>query len=95
MWENTTLSTELPRDFCSRIGPLQLGVVLVHFHFASILFINNDNIYTYTTLAMSMLQICTLFGALLDHRQNGLQHNISVYVCVSVSYTEYICVCFM
>ena len=29
MWENTTPSTELPRDFCARIGPLQLGVVLV------------------------------------------------------------------
>ena len=29
MWENTTPSTELPRDFCAGIGPLQLGVVLV------------------------------------------------------------------
>ena len=29
MWENTTPSTELPRDLCARIGPLQLGVVLV------------------------------------------------------------------
>ena len=29
-WENTTPSTELPRDFCAGIGPLQLGVVLVH-----------------------------------------------------------------
>ena len=29
MWENTTASTELPRDFCAGIGPLQLGVVLV------------------------------------------------------------------
>ena len=26
---NTTPSTELPRDFCAGIGPLQLGVVLV------------------------------------------------------------------
>ena len=30
MWENTTPSTELPRDFCAEIGPLQLGAVLVH-----------------------------------------------------------------
>ena len=29
MWENTTPSPELPRDFCAGIGPLQLGVVLV------------------------------------------------------------------
>ena len=29
MWENTTPSTELPRDHCAGIGPLQLGVVLV------------------------------------------------------------------
>ena len=29
MSENTTPSTELPRDFCAGIGPLQLGVVLV------------------------------------------------------------------
>ena len=29
--ENTTPSTELPRDFCAGIGPLQLGVVLVSF----------------------------------------------------------------
>ena len=27
--KNTTPSTELPRDFCAGIGPLQLGVVLV------------------------------------------------------------------
>ena len=26
---NTTPSTELPRDFCAGMGPLQLGVVLV------------------------------------------------------------------
>ena len=32
MWENTTPSTELPRDFCAGIGPLQLGVVLVIQH---------------------------------------------------------------
>ena len=31
LWENTTPSTELPRDFCAGIGPLQLGVVLVLF----------------------------------------------------------------
>ena len=29
MWQNTTTSTELPRDSCAGIGPLQLGVVLV------------------------------------------------------------------
>jgi len=28
VWENTTPSTELPRDFCAGIAPLQLGVVL-------------------------------------------------------------------
>ena len=28
---HTTPSTELPRDFCAGIGPLQLGVVLVFF----------------------------------------------------------------
>jgi len=33
--KNTTPSTELPRDFCAGIGPLQLGVVLV-FHILSI-----------------------------------------------------------
>ena len=33
MCENTTPSTELPRDFCAGIGPLQLGVVLVHLYF--------------------------------------------------------------
>ena len=33
MFENTTPSTELPRDFCAGIGPLQLGVVLVHYFF--------------------------------------------------------------
>ena len=31
MWENTPPSTELPRDLCAGIGPLQLGVVLVLF----------------------------------------------------------------
>ena len=29
VWENTTPSTEFPRDFCAWIGPLQLGVVFV------------------------------------------------------------------
>ena len=29
VWKNATSSTELPRDFCAGIGPLQLGVVLV------------------------------------------------------------------
>ena len=29
LWENTTPSTELPRDFCAGIGPLQCGVLLV------------------------------------------------------------------
>ena len=33
MWENMTPSTELPRDFCTGIGPLQLDVVLVSFLF--------------------------------------------------------------
>ena len=31
VWENTTPSTELPRDFCAGTGPLQLGVVLVFY----------------------------------------------------------------
>ena len=31
VWKNATSSTELPRDFCAGIGPLQLGVVLVFF----------------------------------------------------------------
>ena len=35
MWENTIPSTELPRDFCAGIGPLQLGVVLVSSFFKS------------------------------------------------------------
>ena len=35
MWENTT-PTELPRDFCAGIGPLQLGVVLVFYFFKMI-----------------------------------------------------------
>ena len=29
VWDNTTPSTELPRDFCAGIGPRQLGFVLV------------------------------------------------------------------
>ena len=29
-----TPSTELPRDFCAGIDPLQLGVVLVYFMFS-------------------------------------------------------------
>ena len=33
VWENMTPSTELPRDFCAGIGPLQLGVVLVYYLF--------------------------------------------------------------
>ena len=33
MWENTSPSTELPRDFCAGIGPLQRGVVLVLLEF--------------------------------------------------------------
>ena len=32
---NTTPSTELPRDFCAGIDPLQLGVVLVISYFNS------------------------------------------------------------
>ena len=31
MWENKTPSTELLRDFCAGISPLQLGVVLVFY----------------------------------------------------------------
>ena len=30
-WENMASGTELARDFCAGIGPLQLGVVLVSF----------------------------------------------------------------
>ena len=33
VWKNTTPCTELPRDFCAGIGPLQLGVVLVSYYF--------------------------------------------------------------
>ena len=33
VWEDTTPCTELPKDFCAGIGPLQLGVVLVLFLF--------------------------------------------------------------
>ena len=36
MWENTAPSTELPRDFCAGIGPLQLRIVLVLHLFLSI-----------------------------------------------------------
>ena len=32
------LGTELPRDFCSGIGPLQLGVVLV---FMNVIYVNS------------------------------------------------------
>ena len=28
-WENTALGNEFIRNFCARIGPIQLGVVLV------------------------------------------------------------------
>ena len=31
MWENTTSSTKLSRDFCARIGPLQLGIVIAFY----------------------------------------------------------------
>ena len=34
VWENTIPSTELLRDFCAGIGPLQLGVVLVFLSFS-------------------------------------------------------------
>ena len=30
-WENMAPDTEVARDFCAEIGPLQLGVVLVIF----------------------------------------------------------------
>ena len=29
MWENVIPGTQIPHIFCARIGPLQLGVVLV------------------------------------------------------------------
>ena len=32
--KNMTPSIEFPRDFCAGIGPLQLSVVLVEFHFS-------------------------------------------------------------
>ena len=35
MWENTTPSTRLPRDFYDGIGLLQLGVMLVSFIFST------------------------------------------------------------
>ena len=52
MWENTTPSTELPRDFCARIGPLQLDVVLVDLY--SELKMGSINvIHCYLTIALS------------------------------------------
>ena len=33
MWGKYDPITELPRDFCAEIGPLQLGVVLVFYFF--------------------------------------------------------------
>ena len=39
VWENTTPSPELPRDFRAGIGPLQLGVVLVFLFFKPHVFI--------------------------------------------------------
>ena len=43
LWKNTTSSTELPRDFCARIVPLQPGVVLVFTFIRDLLFIKWEN----------------------------------------------------
>ena len=53
MWENTTPSTEFPRDFCAGIGLLQLGIVLVYGSFKTIHcgYING------TRLNMALVQI--------------------------------------
>ena len=53
VWKNATSSTELPRDFCAGIGPLQLGVVLVCVFFKSyskyiiILFVKHPFYFVY------------------------------------------------
>ena len=41
-WENTALGTELARNFCAGIGPLQLGVVLVFTTFECVVELTND-----------------------------------------------------
>ena len=50
MWEDTSPSTELPRDFCAGSGPLQLGVVLVLLLFIFTLFIGIFRFFPYVTL---------------------------------------------
>ena len=47
VWENTTPSTELPRDFCAGIGPLQLGVVLVYVYVSCALHCNGQRSQNY------------------------------------------------
>ena len=41
----TTPSTELPRDFCAGIGPLQLGVVLGYVYFTITLYQNCASLF--------------------------------------------------
>ena len=70
MLENTTTSTELHHDFCTGIGPLQLGVVLVLIIYWSILFtcmwhclLACDIVYTHVTLFTRMwhcLHVCDI-----------------------------------
>ena len=43
-------STELPRDFCAGIGPLQLGVVLV------LLFFSSNVLFEFSTEPKSRLR---------------------------------------
>ena len=45
VWENTTPSTDLPRDFCAGIGPLQLGVVLVYYYYLQTHYKNNTHTF--------------------------------------------------
>ena len=55
MWENTTPSTELLRDFCAGIGPLQLGVVLVSITFEVI----EKKLDTLTGTTLQKAEKCT------------------------------------
>ena len=45
MWENTTPSTELLRDFCAGIGTLQLGVVLISNCFLHMFFVTSREVF--------------------------------------------------
>ena len=56
-WENTTPSTELPRDFCAGIGPLQLGVVLV-------LFLSKSKLVYPLQVFLNYIWLLTLFQLL-------------------------------